>query len=98
MKEQHVAVVTGASRIVGRAMATRLGTRDYVGFVGSADIAQEAVEAIADAEGWTGTTLVEVSSDLPRPDHAAPSSTHSTRARGRHRARGWPGKARSSNS
>jgi hypothetical protein len=51
-----------APKLVGRrGIATTLGTRDYAGFVGSADVAQEAVEAIASAGGWVGTALGEAS-------------------------------------
>ncbi|WP_328331819.1 MULTISPECIES: SDR family oxidoreductase [unclassified Streptomyces] len=54
MKEQRVAVVTGGSRGIGRAIATLLGTRGYavaVGYAGSADAARQVVETITAAGG-----------------------------------------------
>ncbi|WP_406153633.1 SDR family oxidoreductase [Streptomyces sp. NBC_01023] len=54
MKEQRVAVVTGGSRGIGRAIATLLGTRGYavaVGYAGSADAARQVVETITTAGG-----------------------------------------------
>ncbi|GAA0287916.1 SDR family oxidoreductase [Kineococcus aurantiacus] len=66
MTEQRVAVVTGASRGIGRAVATELAARGQavvVGYAGSADAAAEVVRQITAAGGRAVAAQADVADE-----------------------------------
>ena len=68
--EQKIAIVTGASGGIGRAIATRLAQDDFtvvLGYSGSADKAEQAVAEIKSAGGQA----IAMKADLNNPDEVA---------------------------